>query len=85
MTSCIRYQGKHSEWFNVLQGTRQGGKSSPILYLLYINDLINAMEQSGCGICLYDTRLSSPSLADDMPLISFSINGLNKMLEIQCM
>jgi hypothetical protein len=42
MASCVRYQGKHSDWFNVLQGTRQGGKTSTILYLLYINGLLDA-------------------------------------------
>ena len=32
--------------FPVLQGTRQGGISSPALYLIYINDLISELEQS---------------------------------------
>lgn len=52
MTSCVRYQGKHSEWFRILEGVRQDGKSSPILYLLYINGLIHELEQSGFGICV---------------------------------
>ncbi|KAH3798704.1 hypothetical protein DPMN_152306 [Dreissena polymorpha] len=82
MSSCIRYQGKHSEWFDVLQGTRQGGRSSPLLNLLYINGRISTLEKSGAGICVYDIRVSSPSVADDMRLLSYSVNWLNAMLEI---
>ena len=52
MTSCVRYQGHTSRWFPVRQGTRQGGKCSAILYLLYINALIKALEQSGHGLCM---------------------------------
>jgi len=34
--------------FPVLQGTRQGGLYTlPTLYLIYINDLISEIEQSG--------------------------------------
>ena len=43
MKSCVRNNGHVSEWFNVLQGTRQGGKSSPVLYLLYIDGLIKEL------------------------------------------
>ena len=50
MQSCVRNQGSFSDWFPVRQGTRQGGKSSPILYLLFIDGLIKDLEASGYGI-----------------------------------
>jgi hypothetical protein len=67
MLSCVKYQGKVSECFIVLQGTRQGGKTSP---------------KSGFGICVYNVRVSSPTVADDILLVSYSVNGLNGMLDI---
>ena len=82
MTSCVKYQGLQSECFDVLQGTRQGGKSSPIFYLAYINGLINELRDSGLGMCMYDMKLGSPTVADDMVLISFSLNGLQTMMDI---
>jgi len=82
MSSCVRYQNKHSKWFDVLQGTRQGGQSSPLLYLLYINGLISTIEKSGAGFLLYDTKVCSPTVSDDMLLVSFSVQGLNAMLNI---
>ena len=50
--SKIRYNERFSEPVSVLQGTRQGGISSPTFYLLYINDLIQELENSGYGLCI---------------------------------
>ena len=66
----------------MLQGTRQGSKSSPLFYILYINNLITELEQSGLGICVYDFNISSPTVADDMVLVSFSRKGLQLILDI---
>ena len=82
MTSWVRYQGKLSRWFSVRQGTRQGGRSSPILYLLYINELINTLEGSEYGLCMYNVKLTSPTVADDMMLVALSYTGINAMLDI---
>ena len=79
MTSCVRYQGKLSRWFSVRQCTRQGGKSSPILYLLYINELINTLEGSEYGLCMYNVKLTSPTVADDMMLVALPSTGINAM------
>jgi hypothetical protein len=80
--SYVRNQGYISDIFPILQGTRQGSKSSPMLYLLYINGLINELESSGLGFCMYNSNISSPTVADDMVLISFSKHGLDMMLSI---
>ena len=82
MQSCVRYRGLVSDWFRVTQGTRQGGKSSPILYLLYINDLIRLLETSKVGCKIYERPVCSPTVADDMVLYSLSKDGLNTMLDI---
>ena len=81
-TSKVRYKSRTSSMFPVLQGTRQGGISSPALYLIYINDLISELEQSGAGICLGGYSISSLSVADDMVLLSFSRKGLHTLMDI---
>ncbi|KAH3896102.1 hypothetical protein DPMN_020275 [Dreissena polymorpha] len=45
-TSRVRHRGLISEPLPIGQGTRQGGKSSPLLYLIYINGLIEKLEES---------------------------------------
>ena len=44
MKSCVHHLQYRSSWFEVKQGTRQGGKNSPLLYLMYINGLIKELE-----------------------------------------
>ena len=80
MHSCIRHKSFLSDWFQVKQGTRQGGKSSPLLYLLFIDGLIKKLEESKLGICVYGLDYCSPTVADDMILASYSKRGLDRML-----
>ena len=82
ITSCVRHRQHISPWFNVLQGTRQGGKSSPLLYLLFINGLIKELEESNLGFCLYNMNVCSPTVADDMVLVSLTKAGLDGLLAI---
>ncbi|KAH3879438.1 hypothetical protein DPMN_005787 [Dreissena polymorpha] len=69
-TSRVRHRGLISEPLPIGQGTRQGGKSSPLLYLIYINGLIEKLEESSNGLCIYDINMASPTVADDMVLVS---------------
>ena len=56
VNSYVKYKGLTSETFPIQQGTRQGNKSSPLLYLLYINGLIKELEASKLGMCMYWLR-----------------------------
>jgi hypothetical protein len=39
VSSCVRYDGKVSEVFDICMGLKQGEPLSPILFVLYINDM----------------------------------------------
>ena len=80
----VRHSGLCSDLFTVLQGTKQGGKSSPMMYITFIDGLIQELEASGSGVCLYGMNVASPTLADDMVLLSYSKRGLDNMLDICC-
>lgn len=82
MESRVKYQGCTSAWFKILQGSRQGGVISPPSYLMFINDLLRELKASGYGFCIYNINFSSPTVADDMVLISFSKQGLDMMMQI---
>ena len=40
---CQRYKSLHSRFFNSYTGLGQGDPSSPLLYMMFINDLIDNM------------------------------------------
>ena len=48
--SAVLLEGKKSDSFNVEQGMAQGCSLSPILFSVFINDLLKEVEQIGLGI-----------------------------------
>jgi len=80
--SRVRFRGYLSDWFPVLRGTRQGGVSSPKLYLLYIDGLLREIEASGLGFCIFNCNFASPTVADDMCLVTLSKHAMDQLLDM---
>ncbi|MES9879927.1 MAG: reverse transcriptase domain-containing protein, partial [Sedimenticola sp.] len=78
----VAHNGYSSDWFPVLRGTKQGGVISPFLYLAYIDGLLRDLQSFGGGFVLYDHNCSCPTVADDMCLLSLSMNGLADMMHM---
>lgn len=80
--NCVRWAGSLSDVYRLECGVRQGGLTSPRLFSLYINKLIVELSSicQGCyvdGICV-----NNISYADDMVLLSPSINSMTNLLRI---
>ena len=45
----VKWAGKYSHRFSVSNGVRQGAVSSPILFSIYIDDLLKILRESGLG------------------------------------
>ena len=82
MESCVKSQTYKSEWFPVLQGTREDGVLSPFLYLIYDNDLLWELDNSRLGLYIYNINCGNPAAADDKLLLSLSKLGIDIMLNI---
>lgn len=80
--SSIVVNQTRSEWFPVDQGVRQGGVLSTFLYLVYINDLIQALQHGSPNTGILNIPSSCPSLADDLSLIAVTPLALQKLLDI---
>jgi hypothetical protein len=76
----VKWKGLLSDSFVVEQGVRQGGVLSPDLYKSYINDLLIGMENDGLGKTIGTTYVDTPTVADDVLLISDSPIELQLML-----
>ena len=69
MTTKVRWGDKISRDINILQGTRQGGVLSPVLYKTYLNDVLQNLEYQGIGATVGDLYIGSPTVADDVALL----------------
>ena len=82
MKSRVLYKGQNSNWFDLLQGTRQGGVLSPFLFLCFSNDLLNELCNSTAGLKICNNIFGCPTVCDDMLLASLSKKGLQELIQI---
>ena len=78
----VKWNSKFSLGFSVKNGVRQGAVSSPILFSIYIDELIKKLRMSGLG-CRFDGHYYGVVVyADDLLLLSASRSGLQGMVSI---
>jgi hypothetical protein len=80
MHSKIIWQNVVSDDFKVLQGTRQGGLSSPSDYKSYQLDLLDILSDAHSGFSIGAIPVPCPTVADDTILMSDSIHALQAQL-----
>ena len=78
----IRWGSSLSDHFAVLNGVRQGGILSPLLFNVYMDDLTHRLNRSGIGCRLGGVSLNNFGYADDMSIVAPSPGGLQKLIRI---
>ena len=78
--SCIKGNGVLSDVFPCDTGVRQGDVMSPNLFNLYINDLPDLFENDTDSPMLVDQFIHCLLYADDLVLLSLSVDGLQNKL-----
>ena len=71
-----------SSFFHTVNGVRQGGVLSPILFTLYIDVLLQRLQNCGAGCMVGCEYFGVLCYADDITLLSPTVLGLQKMLQI---
>ena len=69
-------------WFSITAGVRQGGVLSPELYSVYVDDLVYILKSSGVGCHIAKIFAATIFYADDMCILSPSLKGLQKLLDL---
>eukprot|EP00732_Lithocolla_globosa_P000925 Lithocolla_globosa_v1_NODE_369_length_4280_cov_26.823000.p1 type:complete len:232 gc:universal NODE_369_length_4280_cov_26.823000:2348-3043(+) len=79
--SAVRLNGMLTDWFPIEKGVKQGCLLSPLLFSMYINDLILDLRATSAGIKIdSDTIISSIFYADDIVLLAESESDLQLLL-----
>ena len=77
----VRWNGSLSNKFSISNGVRQGGVLSPILFTIYIDDLLLELEQQGIGCYWNHIFAGAVCYAEDIALIAPSPSALRHMLK----
>ena len=81
--SCdVKWNGKFSARFPVKNGVRQGAVSSPLLFSVYIDELLVRLRNSGLGCSIDIHFYGCLCYADDLLLLSATRSGLQSMVTI---
>ena len=81
LTVKIKWNNQSSKAIPILKGTRQGGISSPFLFNLFYQDLVDTLNSMNAGIVINDTTYNVFCYADDLLLTSTSVTGLQRMID----
>lgn len=77
----VRWAGEESDEYRLQCGVRQGGLSSPILFNLYVNELIEGLSSTRVGCHIGGVSFNNISYADDMVLLGPSVNSIKQLLK----
>ncbi|MCG8430992.1 MAG: reverse transcriptase family protein, partial [Candidatus Omnitrophica bacterium] len=83
LKAVVKWNGLQTPAFSVTRGTRQGSALSPVLFSIFINDLLLELEQSGSGgVRIGKYLFNFFAYADDVTLFSTTVTGLQHLIDI---
>ena len=80
LTSAVKWNTCISRSFIV----RQGGVRSRVIFTVFANLFIDELRASGLGCYIFDIFLGCIMYADDIILLSGSLNDLQSIIHVEC-
>ena len=81
--SAVLLEAEKSDNFKIEHGVAQGCSLSPILFSIFINDLLKEVKQTELGIQLSSSKIiRGMFFADDIVRISDSKGSLQKLIDV---
>ncbi len=81
-TLQVKWKSIIGAGFSVLNGVKQGGVLSPVLFAVYIDGLLNRLSKSGIGCYFGNKFMGAVAFAGDIKLLTPMFKGLKKLVSI---
>lgn len=78
----VRWADTYSDGYKAECGVRQGGLTSPLLFNMYVNQLIVELSGTRVGCSIGGKMVNNISYADDMVLLGPTVGAINKLLSV---
>ena len=78
--AVVKWEGSVSDAFAIINGVKQGAVLSAVLFCIYIDDLLKEMRRNRDGCWINMEYVGIIVYADDIALLSPSIDGLQNMI-----
>ena len=78
----VSWVGVFSDYFCVLNGVKQGGVLSPVLFCVHIDELLLKLSAAGVGCYMGSTFVGALAYADDIVLICPTPSALRLLLKL---
>jgi hypothetical protein len=78
----VRWRGVDSESFSCANGVKQGAVLSPVLFCVYMEELLKKLEESEIGWYIGHRYAGALCYADDVALVAPSQQAMRRMLHI---
>lgn len=79
---CVDWNGVRSSVFNIVNGVKQGGVISPVLFCVYVDDLLCMLAKSNVGCYIGTYFLGALAYADDIVLLAPTASAMRSMLRL---
>ena len=80
--TAVLWDGHPSEFVPIDQGVRQGAILSPLLYSIYVDELLDTLAASGAGAHINSLYVGAPMFADDLALVADSPTSLQSLINL---
>ena len=82
-SACSQWEGVKSRSFNTLNGVKQEGVISPILFSIYYDEIITRLSSSRYGCRLSGKFVGALAYTDDITLLCPSLHGLQEIVNMR--
>jgi len=81
-TTRLMWNGVYSSMFRVLNGVKQGGVASPVMFCVYVDELLSGQRDKEVGCWFGKFFVGAIAYADDIVLLAPSASAMRAMLSV---